>query len=305
MQCDFYVSPLDWSRSNGIAFALSDEVIFINPKTMAASAVPDVPDNVLSLKFSPTDDTLFLGCDGGGCLVYDSVACEGIFEHTLFDASVLTADWKESIVIAGSREGELGIVDVRGELALTSNRVHQDAICAVKHCPDRPIFVTCGNDSVAKIWDLRMLDGARPLQSYTEHTAAIRAVAWSPVPGSGDVIVTGGGTADKQIKIWNSTTGETLKAVDTGSQVCNLYWNPDYNELLSSHGYSQNQLALWKATDLSPVASLHQHKQRVLYMCVSPDGSMVATAAPSDSFRIWKMFPPRPTALSRSLLLLR
>jgi WD40 repeat protein len=119
------------------------------------------------------------------------------------------------------------------------------------------------------------------------------------------MIVTGGGTADKALRMWNTTSGETIKKMETGSQVCNVFWNAAYNEVLSSHGFSQNHLALWKGTDLAPIASFHQHKERVLFMAASPDGSTVATAAPGDALHIWKMFAPRSTPLSQSLLALR
>jgi WD40 repeat protein len=222
----------------------------------------------------------------------------------LFEGSVIGADWKDRIIAAGSREGQLAIIDIRDDELITQGiTVHSEEVCSVKLHPDQPIVATSGNECTVKIWDLRMLEDDKPLRIYSEHEAAVRAMTWSP--SVSDVIVTGGGTADKCIRMWNITTGENVKVVDTGSQVCNLYWNLEYNEILSSHGYSQNQLALWKGNDLAPIASFHQHKQRVLYMCVSPDGSTVATAAANDSFQIWKMFPPRGTAISQSFRLIR
>jgi WD40 repeat protein len=208
------------------------------------------------------------------------------------------------MIIAGSREGQIAIIDFREDESVVGiHHAHPEEVCAVKIHMEKPILATCGNDHMVKIWDLRMFNMEKPLRIYEGHEAAVRAVAWSP--NARDVIVTGGGTADKSIKMWNIDSGETLHNVDTGSQVCNLYWNMEYNEIMSSHGYSQNQLALWKGTDLLPIASFHQHKQRVLYMCVSPDGTTVATAAANDSFQVWKMFPPQPTPLTQSLLLLR
>ncbi|PKI72365.1 hypothetical protein CRG98_007235, partial [Punica granatum] len=51
-----------------------------------------------------------------------------------------------------------------------------------------------------------------------------------------------GGTADRCIRFWNTTNGHQLSSVDTGSQVCNLMWSRNVNELVSTHGYSQNQI---------------------------------------------------------------
>ncbi|KAK3189105.1 hypothetical protein Dsin_028666 [Dipteronia sinensis] len=55
-----------------------------------------------------------------------------------------------------------------------------------------------------------------------------------------------GGSADQCIKFWNTHTGACLNSIDTGSQVSALLWNKNERELLSSHGFTQNQLTLWK-----------------------------------------------------------
>ena len=75
------------------------------------------------------------------------------------------------------------------------------------------------------------------------HQAAVKALAWCPFERN--VLASGGGTADRCIKLWNSANGACLNSVDTGSQVCSLLWSKHQKELVSSHGFSQNQLCLW------------------------------------------------------------
>jgi hypothetical protein len=77
------------------------------------------------------------------------------------------------------------------------------------------------------------------------------------------------------------------------------------NELLSTHGFSQHQLALWKGSDLAPLAQFYEDKRRPLFMAHSPDGTKVATAAPKDDLPIWTMFPSRRMSLAEPMLLLR
>jgi len=63
--------------------------------------------------------------------------------------------------------------------------------------------------------------GEMPLHRFTQHTAAVKALAWDPhVPG---ILATGGGTQDKHIRFWNTNTpqGTLLSELDTGSQVSN------------------------------------------------------------------------------------
>ena len=38
-----------------------------------------------------------------------------------------------------------------------------------------------------------------------------------------------------------------------GSQVSSIVWNTEYKELVSGHGFSQNQLTVWKYPSLAKV----------------------------------------------------
>ncbi|CAH8274232.1 unnamed protein product [Arabidopsis lyrata] len=93
-----------------------------------------------------------------------------------------------------------------------------------------------------------------------------------------------GGGGDRKIKFWNTHTGACLNSVDTGSQVCSLLWSKNETELLSSHGFTQNQLTLWKYDpSMVKMAELTGHTSRVLYMAQIPDGCTVASAPADDS----------------------
>lgn len=42
-------------------------------------------------------------------------------------------------------------------------------------------------------------------------------------------------------------------AVDTGSQVCNLMFSKNSQEMVSTHGYSRNQVILWKFPSMQKI----------------------------------------------------
>jgi WD40 repeat protein len=87
------------------------------------------------------------------------------------------------------------------------------------------------NDStiplLTTVWDLKA--ASAPTRGLTDvhalpprlmlqgHTAAVKALAWSP--HERDMLATGGGTADRHIRFFNTRTGVCTNAVDTGSQV--------------------------------------------------------------------------------------
>ncbi|KAI5312013.1 hypothetical protein L3X38_041186 [Prunus dulcis] len=60
-------------------------------------------------------------------------------------------------------------------------------------------------------------------------------------------------------------------------------------ELLSSHGFTQNQLTLWKYPSMAKVAELTGHTSRVLYMAQMV-ARAVASAAGDEIVRFWNVF---------------
>ena len=92
---------------------------------------------------------------------------------------------------------------------------------------------TGGNDRLLYIWSA---NSTHPILRYSGHSAAVKAIAWSPHQRG--LLASGGGAADRCIRFWNTTTttNTAVSCMDTGSQVCNLVWSKNVNELVSTHG---------------------------------------------------------------------
>ena len=65
-----------------------------------------------------------------------------------------------------------------------------------------------------------------------------------------------------------------------------------FQELVSSHGFSHNQLTLWKYPSMVKMAELTGHTSRVLHLAQSPDGETVVSGAADETLRFWKVFGP-------------
>jgi cell division cycle protein 20 (cofactor of APC complex) len=106
-----------------------------------------------------------------------------------------------------------------------------------------------------------------PRLALTHHRAAVKALAWCPFHRG--LLASGGGTADRTIKFWNTNSGAVLNSIDTGSQVCSLLWSKHQREICSSHGFSENQLILWKYPTMAKIQEFKGHTARVRYSCLS------------------------------------
>lgn len=71
----------------------------------------------------------------------------------------------------------------------------------------------------------------------------VSAIAWSPHHHG--LLASGGGTADRCIRFWNTLTGQPMQCVDTGSQVCNLAWSKHSSELV------RLQYAIWPYSNVN------------------------------------------------------
>ena len=63
------------------------------------------------------------------------------------------------------------------------------------------------------------------------------------------------------------------------------------NELVSTHGYSDNAVVVWKYPSMKKIATLTGHSLRVLYLAMSPDAETIVTGAGDETLRFWKIFP--------------
>ena len=82
---------------------------------------------------------------------------------------------------------------------------------------------------------------------------------------------------------------------DTKSQVCAIQWSTTDRELISGHGYSDNQLSLWKYPSLVKVSDILANEGRTLGLCLSPDGTTVLSASADEILRFWRVFSPENT----------
>uniref|UniRef100_A0A4X2LJG8 CDC20/Fizzy WD40 domain-containing protein n=1 Tax=Vombatus ursinus TaxID=29139 RepID=A0A4X2LJG8_VOMUR len=244
-------------------------------------------DCVTSVGWSEQGNLVAIGTDKGFVQIWD-VAAEKILctveGHT---ARVGVLAWNANQISSGSQDRMILQRDLRAPPVQCERWLqgHTQEVCRLKWSTDYQILASGGNDNTVIVWSLYNL---RPVHRYIKHVAAVKAMSWSPHQHG--LLASGGGISDGCIHFWNTVTGQPLQHIDTGSQVCNLAWSRYDNELVSTHGYAENQIAIWKYPSLTQVAKLTGHLYRVLYLAMSPDGQAIVTGAGDETLRFWNVF---------------
>ncbi|XP_028937516.1 cell division cycle protein 20 homolog [Ornithorhynchus anatinus] len=294
---DFYLNLVDWSGQNVLAVALDNCVYLWSASSgdiLQLLQMERPGDYVSSVAWIREGNYLAVGTSNAEVQLWDVQQQKRLRNMSSHAARVGALSWNSYILSSGSRSGHIHHHDVRvAEHHVATLSGHSQEVCGLRWAPDGRHLASGGNDNLVNVWSGAPGDGSRaPLQTLTQHQGAVKAVAWCP--WQSNVLATGGGTSDRHIRIWNVCSGACLSAVDAHSQVCSILWSSHYKELISGHGFAQNQLVIWKYPTMTKVAELKGHTARVLSLTTSPDGATVASAAADETLRLWRCFELDP-----------
>ncbi|KAK3114837.1 substrate-specific activator of APC-dependent proteolysis [Teratosphaeriaceae sp. CCFEE 6253] len=353
LQDDFYLNLVDWGANDILAVGLGASVYLWSRETGTVKQLCQLEgDTVTSVSWIQRGSHLAIGTNKGLLLIYDTVAERRLRTMTGHSARLSSLAWNAHILSTGSRDRTILHRDVRLPAPYLRRLTgHRQEVCGLKWNPDTEQLASGGNDNKIFVWE-RMEE--RWLHRWGEqeggHKAAVKAIAWSPHQRG--LLASGGGTADRCIKFWNTvaqarTAGggggglgsatmsgfpaadtpaslglglsstavsplldtpstpfhptlahtdsgpanpHLLSSHDTGSQVCNLLFSSLTSELVSTHGYSQHAIHVWRYPSMRPVVTLTGHTYRVLYLAMHPGGEVIVTGAGDETLRFWDVF---------------
>jgi len=302
---DYYLNLLSWSNTNILAVALAQTVYLWNAESGEIDELCSVEggDDAHISSVSWIEEGgghLAVGTSSGTTQLWDVRAQKQIRRMGGHSDRVGALAWNRHVVSSGGRDNIVINHDVRiAEHKVATMTGHTQEVCGLAWSHDGLTLASGANDNKLCLWDAAASSSSRPRFELTDHQAAVKALAWSP--HERNLLATGGGTADRSIKFWNTQNGALLNSIDTGSQVCALQWNPFEKEILSSHGFARNQLCLWKYPTMAKIKELEGHTARALHMAVSPDGGTVVSAGADETLRFWDIFdPPTKGGASRA-----
>jgi cell division cycle protein 20 (cofactor of APC complex) len=290
---DYYLNLLDWSCNNQVAIGLERSVYVWSAESGSVASLLECCNDtyISSVKWSGDGAYVGVGLGTGEVQIWD--VDEGTKLRSMYghDTRVGVMGWNKHILSTGARSGLVFNHDVRVANHKVAELVsHTGEVCGLEWRADGAQLATGANDNLVSIWDARSL--AAPKFTKTNHRAAVKAVAWCP--WQSNLLATGGGSNDRQIYFWNTTTGARINHIPTDSQVTSLRWSTHYKEIVSTGGFPDNSLSIWSYPSGVKNMEVPAHESRVLHSALSPDGQILATAAADESLKFWKIFEKKP-----------
>ena len=280
---DFYTNLVSWSR-NHIAYGVDGRVFLFDFSTSRAKPLFAFENRNISCVYFNRDGTkIAVGCSAGIVDILDVNSLK-TQQYRVHRSRIGVIEWAGSTFFTGSRDRQIKLVDPRLKTTKIWLTSHQQEVCGLKLNCNQTLLASGGNDNIMTIYDSRVQ--RYPINVIKKHSAAVKALSWSPVhPYS---IISGGGTADRTIKMWDISAREpvVLRSIDTQSQVCNLHWTRA-NQIISTHGYSQNDSRILSES-LLPKTINRGHKNRIIHFAMSSNEEYYLTGSSDNVLNIWK-----------------
>ena len=284
LQDDYYLNVVDWSVTNNLAVGLANTAYIWNFQTNEVNKILELEEQnfVSCLSWDKKGKNLAIGNFEGTVKIFDF---EKKVEKLKFDnhmERVGALSLHENLLITGSRDSLIYLYDIRTKpKPIKRYDCHKQEVCGLKFSSNGKYFASGGNDNKLYVFSLKT---DIPLYRKT-HKAAVKAICWSD--RNPNLFATGAGSADRCLRVFDINKKKILYFKDTGSQICNLIFSKKEDEIISAHGFSKNEVVVWKVKNLEKVTTFSGHSSRVLYMSISPNGNSVVTGAGDETLRFW------------------
>lgn len=245
-----------------------------------------------------------------------------LFEHDGWRTSVaFSPDGKT--VATGANDNQIRLFDIatrKERLAITAHGAKQVGISRLAYFPDGKMLASAGGDSIklwevgtggerqeiaTKRWGFSLLEvspdgkilafgegGTIRLHDMKTgrvgHSLSVRmAVDSAAFSHDSKFLATANG--DGSARIWNVTTGETVRVIPagvstaTGSQ--GVAFSPDGKILATA----SRKIRLWKVATGEEIAALGVADEIPFCIAISPDGRFLACGARHGALRLWEM----------------
>lgn len=285
----FYYNILDINSENLLSVSLSNNLYTYDQSKNITKQINSLKDNDVysSLKFQKKNkEILATGSNSGSFELFD-VYSNTVLRKYKKDVSgrISAIDWSGQLVANGSKFGKIILRDIRQkENSVNKLFSHNQEVCSLRFSPfNQNLLLSGGNDDKAFLYDLRKM---KDIFKIEEHKAAIKAISWHCTKPN--IFITGGGSVDRKICVWDSNKLSLVKKLKKNSQICNLGYTKD-GLIIASQGFPLNNLEILDPNTLETLEEFKGHSERILYMALNHTLDMAITGSPDETIRFWNI----------------
>lgn len=271
-------NALGENRPNlGIALSLQASELFVAPEEPSA----EVQRTLASTSYAPgirfelpgdgttvpgvainADATLGIsGHQSGMVIVWDFMTGAELYrleEHTALVNSVAMSP-DETLGASGAEDNRIVLWDLETGEIITILEGHQDIVNDVEFSPDGRLLASAAGtssddepaDTTVRIWDVDQASDTfgEVIQTIDGHTGAVFDVDFTP---DGERLVTGSGSLDRTLRVWDLETGEQLyRTEEHGGWIRSVAASPNGEFVVSSiwDPINSGTLRIWNLSE--------------------------------------------------------
>ncbi|KAI3404272.2 hypothetical protein KGF56_002911 [Candida oxycetoniae] len=290
---DYYSNLVSWSsRTNRVIVGLSTKIYVWGGDDYVKLVSCDNDELITAISCGPVGFLVLVGTANGKIFVVDQKNDRNkvVGEYQLGDGKCLFCfAWfdNERHFLGGDDSGEVFIFKIT---VLTYGGVKIEVVNSFK-CHQQQICVGA-NDNCCTIWNLQDLK-APVLKFVLPHNAAIKALSYCPWTNS--LLATGGGSKDRKIRFWHTTSGTLLNEFYTDGQITSLIWSKYKKEIVATFGFGgstkSNLMRVYSYPDMTPTVEVNSAcNLRILSAATSPDFCSICVASNDSTIRIYELW---------------
>jgi len=223
----------------------------------------------------PNGRRLLSGAQTGEITIWNGFQFQ--FENILqaHNSAVKCMEWtpEETVLVSGDQLGVIKFWD-QHLYNFQTFQAHKESMCDISISPTGLKFVSCADDSHAKLWDLRTGEEER---AFTGHGWDVKSCSWHPTKG---LVATG--SKDAQIKLWDPRAGEAITTIFCHKNtVTKVKWSPSGQFLAS--GSRDHLVMLMDIRTMSVRKVFKAHQKEVTSLCWHPETDSLLVSGGYDS----------------------